>query len=143
MPPEDLRERLATVGRNLALREGEHRAGLDDAWKRAEELHQRVSAGLVGYHEAIAKEGAAQLEVELGRVHTDEKHVRSVEFSLARGRHRALFVVKSKGEVIMVGPFRTGKKEGPCQPIEWRTQEELDAAILPFLESFLEQAATP
>lgn len=143
MSPEDFRERLAAVGRTLAGRESEHRSGFEEAWKRAEALRQQVAGGLEGYHEAIARAGAPQLEVELGPVHTDEKHVRSVEFALARGRHRALFIVKSRGEVTLVGPFRTGKNEGPCQSVGWDAKAELDAALLPFLESFLEEAATP
>jgi hypothetical protein len=45
--------------------------------------------------------------------------------------------------VTLVGPFRTGKPEGPCKTFPWDAREELDAALGDFLERFLEEAATP
>jgi hypothetical protein len=48
-------------------------------------------------------------------VRTDDKHLRSVEFELSRGRYRAIVTAKSRGDVTFVGPFRTGKTEGPAR----------------------------
>lgn len=141
MSSVSLRERLAEKGQTLALREDEYRRGLDEAHGRAEVLRTRVEEGLEGYAQAIA--GAPQLQVTLGPVRSDEKHVRSVEFEVARGRHRALFIVKGRGEITLVGPFRAGKVEGPCQSFPWNADDEIDKAVAAFLEDFLEQAATP
>jgi hypothetical protein len=141
MPASQLRERLAAKGLALAQREEEHRRGLDEARKRAAVLRTWVDEGLKSYAQAIA--GAPHLQVTLGPVHPDEKHVRSVEFQVARGRFRALFIVKAKGEITLVGPFRTGKTEGPCQSFSWDASTEIDEAVAVFLESFLEEAASP
>ncbi|MGI9430576.1 MAG: hypothetical protein ACR2PQ_00080 [Myxococcota bacterium] len=138
-----LRERLATLGRTLAQREQEHSAGLAEAWEHAHALREVVAEGLEGFETAIREAAAPQLAVELGPVRTDEKHVRSVEFEVMRGRHRALVIVKSRGEVTLVGPFRTGKAEGPCQSVAWDDRAEVLATLAPFLERFLEEAATP
>ena len=59
--------------------------------------------------------------------------------------------VKSKGEVTLVGPFRAGKNEGPCQSFAFEVggtsgaqdDGELESALGDFLERFLEEAAAP
>ncbi|MEN8182314.1 MAG: hypothetical protein ABFS46_07245, partial [Myxococcota bacterium] len=62
---------------------------------------------------------------------------------LRRGRHQAIVTVKSRGEVTLVGPFRSGKTEGPCRSFPYDAEEELHKALGDFLERFLEEAATP
>ncbi len=143
MSAPSLHERLAAKGTALARREEEHREGVDQARTRADALRAKVAAGLAGFDEAVEAAGAPHLRVSLGPVRTDEKHVRAVEFEAARGRHRALFIVKSRGQVTLVGPFRTGKVEGPCQSLPWDAEAEIDEAVAAFLERFLEEAATP
>jgi hypothetical protein len=51
--------------------------------------------------------------------------------------------VKSRGEVTLVGPFRSGKEEGPCRSFPMDAELEISAALGDFLERFLDQAATP
>ncbi|MCP3984471.1 MAG: hypothetical protein GY723_08775 [bacterium] len=136
-----LRERLAAKGRALALREEEHKPSLDEAQKRAEALRTRVDEALDGYAQAIA--GVPHLQVTLGPVRPDTKRVRAVEFEVSRGRHRGLFILKARGEVTLVGPFRSGKAEGPCKSLPWDAAAELDEAVAAFMESFLEEATTP
>ena len=51
--------------------------------------------------------------------------------------------VRSRGDVTLVGPFHAGKAEGPCRSFPIESSAEIDAALADFLESFLEQAATP
>jgi len=141
---DPLCDRLARVGRALALREAKHRGALDEARQRAEELHASVARGLAAFHEAATAGGADPLgRIELGPVRLDEKHIRAIEFEVARGRHHALVVVKSRGEVTLVGPFRAGKAEGPCQSLPWDASDEIASALASFLESFIEEAATP
>ena len=138
-----LADTLGQVGKTLAARESAHAADLDVARGKAAELHGRVEAALAHYHAAIDEAGAGHLRVELTPPRLDEKHVRSYEFDLRRGRHRALFVLKSRGELTLVGPFRTGKTEGPCRSFPIESDAEIESALIEFVSSFLEEAATP
>src|SRR5262245_3930890 len=115
-PPADadLGTRLASLGRRLGERESAHANGLGTARREAEVLRAQVERALERFHAAAAESGAPHLRVALGDVRTDDKHLRSVEFDLVRGRHKAVVTAKSKGELTLVGPFRIGKEEGPC-----------------------------
>ena len=95
------------------------------------------------FHRAAAGAGAPHLRVELSETRINDKHVRAVEFELSRGRYRAIVTAKSRGDVTLVGPFRTGKVEGPCASFAFDAGDELDAALGDFLARFLEEAATP
>jgi hypothetical protein len=139
----DLQRRMQDVGRRLGVREADHSPSLADARKCADGLRQRVVAALDGFHEGAAAAGAPHLRAEVSRTRLDDKHVRAVEFSLQRGRHRAIVTVKSRGEVTLVGPFKAGKTEGPCRSFPMTAESEISAALGDFLERFLEEAATP
>ena len=143
-PPEtDLGSRLEVLGRTLGAREAEHRAGLDAARACAESLRAQIAAALERFHRAAAEAGAPHLRVDLSEIRPDDKHLRAVEFELGRGRHKAIVTAKSRGEVTLVGPFRSGKNEGPCLTFPLDAGEELAAALGAFLARFLEEAATP
>lgn len=138
-----LRERLAALGRELAEREAAHREGLAAARARAALLRAEVADALEGFREGVAAAGAPHLEVRLGELRLDDKHVRAVEFDLSRGRHRAIVTVKARGEVTLVGPFHAGKTEGPCKSFPFVAEDEIRKALGDFLERFLAEAATP
>jgi hypothetical protein len=138
-----LAERLGALGRSLGGREAAHGAALEQARTCAERLRADVDAALERFHEEAASAGASHLRVVLGPVRPDDKHLRSIEFDLERGRHRAIVTVKSRGEVTLVGPFRAGRDEGPCLTFPWDSEEEIQEALGIFLERFLEEAATP
>jgi hypothetical protein len=146
MPPpgsEELAARLERVGRQLAEREAEHARGLAEARACAEKLRSRVEAALARFHASASGAGAPHLRIELGEVRVDDKHLRSVQFDLSRGRHRAIVTAKSRGDVTLVGPFQAGKQEGPCRTFPMDAGRELEAALGEFLERFAEAAATP
>jgi hypothetical protein len=138
-----LEDALGHLGKTLAEREAAHAGELDAARRKAVELHQQVDSALAHYHAAIDAAGASHLRVELTEPRLDEKHVRSYEFDLRRGRHRGLFVLKSRGELTLVGPFRTGKTEGPCRSFPVEANAEIESALVDFVSSFLEEAASP
>jgi hypothetical protein len=138
-----LEDALDKLGKTLAERESIHTRELAAARDKAKELHTRIERALERYHAAIEASGASHLRVELTPPRIDEKHVRSYEFDLRRGRHRGLFVLKSRGELTLVGPFRTGKTEGPCRSFPIEAEAEIDSALVEFVSSFLEEAATP
>jgi hypothetical protein len=145
LPPEDptLRKRLAAAGETLGAREASHRQALEEARACVESLHRVVADALGGFHEAAAAAGAPHLRIELSEPRLDEKHVRAVEFEVRRGRHAGIVTVKSRGEVTLVGPFRSGKAEGPCRTFPCDAHAEIRDALGEFLERFLEEAATP
>jgi hypothetical protein len=140
---EPLAERLARIGREIGAREREHAASLAQAEEVARALHARVAAALDSFHRAAAEAGAPHLRVDMEVPRADDKHLRSVQFELLRGRHRAIVTVKSRGEVTLVGPFRAGKVEGPCKSFPIGADAEIDTALGGFLEQFLAEAATP
>ena len=130
-----LEERIARLGRELGERESSH--------ARATELRALVEAAIEGFHAAAASAGSPHLRIEVGSPRLDEKHVRAVEFEVRRGRTRGLFVVKSRGDLTLVGPFSKGKAEGPCQSVDFEESAALAAAVEGFLCRFLEAAAQP
>jgi hypothetical protein len=142
-PPADLGERMGNLGRALGAREAPYREDLARARSVAQKVRDRVAEALARFHDAAAAAGAPQLEATLSEIRADDKHLRSVQFDLARGRHRAIVTVKARGEVTLVGPFHAGKAEGPCRTFPIGNDAEIEAALADFLESFLEQAATP
>jgi hypothetical protein len=143
----DLAARLAALGHTLAAREAKHADASSRARALAEALHARVAAALAAYHDATR--AAPQLAVLQGAVRLDDKHLHAFEFDVRRGRHRVIVVVKSRGDVTLVGPFHMGKDEGPCRRIAFEPSdvespgEALNQALGDVLEAFLEEAATP
>ena len=142
-PPTDLGDRLEALGRELGAREAPFRDEITRARGVAEKLRDRVADALGRFHRAAAEAGAPQLETVVSDTRADDKHLRAVQFDLARGRYRAIVTVKARGEVTLVGPFRAGKDEGPCRTFPIGSESEIDGALVGFLERFLEEAATP
>ena len=142
-PPPDLSARLDALGATLGAREAAHADDLGEACRQIEMLRVNVASALERFHVAAARAGAPHLQVELSDVRTDDKHLRSLEFNLIRGRYKAIVTAKSRGEVTLVGPFHLGKTEGPCQSFAFAQQADLAMALGDFLEAFLEQAASP
>jgi hypothetical protein len=143
MSASPLSERMARLGQELGAREAEHRDAIAEAWRRAQSLRGEVGGALDAFAAAAARAGASQLAVQLGDTRTDDKHLRAVQFDLARGRSRAVVTVKSRGEITLVGPFHVGKAEGPCKSFPYGAEDELRAALGEFLEKFLTEAASP
>jgi hypothetical protein len=137
-----LNDRIEAIAHDLAKREATHSEAIVRARRKAEELHGRVESAISQFNQAVAK-SVPYLRVEVTSPRVDDKHLHAVEFDLERGRHRAVITVKSKGEVTLVGPFRAGKKEGPCRSFPVDADEEIDDALGDFLEHFLQEAASP
>lgn len=142
-PASELGDRLEALGRTLGAREAAHGEAMSRARDCAARLREEVSRAIDRFHRAASASGAAHLHVDVGEIRLDDKHLRALEFELMRGRHRAIIVAKSRGEVTLVGPFRTGKTEGPCLSFPFDAAGEIRAALATFLERFLEEAATP
>jgi thymidine phosphorylase len=139
-PAIDFGDRFEQLGRELREREAAHADSLASARGCVEKLHAAVASALDDFHRGAA---LPQLEVTLSAIRSDDKHVRSVEFELLRGRHRAIVTAKSRGEVTLVGPFHSGKTEGPCRSFPFDSGDELRNALGDFLAQFLEAASTP
>ncbi len=136
----ELDDRIEALGRSLAEQEANHADALAQARRFAQGVHDRVGVLLARFHSA-ALPIAPQLEITQSPLRTDDKHLRAVEFELARGRHRAVVTVKSRGEITFVGPFRTGKAEGPCKSFPLDAEGDIEVALGEFLVAFIEEAA--
>ncbi|MCH7600512.1 MAG: hypothetical protein IH973_12210 [Myxococcales bacterium] len=138
-----LADQLEEIGKRLGARESGLLEQLGRVQKRAGELHERVREGIEGFHRGSREAGAPHLAVELSDPRIDDKHLHSVQFDLVRGRHRVIVTVKIAGEVTIVGPFKTGKPEGPCKSIPLDDEEAIDEALSLVLSDFLEAAFAP
>lgn len=138
-----LRKHCSALGRAIGAREAEHVDALAQAFGEARRLHAALTDGLSALHAALDAAGSSHLRVSLGEPRLDEKHVRAVQFELVRGRTVALVSVKSRGDVVLVGPFRSGKTEGPCAKVPFVDPAAVDEALAAFLERFLDEAMTP
>lgn len=136
-------ERMAALGGEIGRREASHGPELDAAREKAMEVHARVFRALEQFHRACSEAGSPHLQIELGTPHLDAKHVRAVEFDLRRGRTRAIVVVKSRGDITLVGPFAMGKAEGPCRSIAFDAEVELLEGLEDWMTRFLEEAVAP
>ncbi len=136
-------DRMAQLGGEIGSREASHASQLDAAREKASELHARVAGALEQFHRACSEAGSPHLRIELGPPHLDAKHVRAIEFDLRRGRTRAIVVVKSRGEVTLVGPFAMGKSEGPCRSIAFDAEAEILEGLEDWMSRFLEEAVQP
>lgn len=138
----DLNDRIEAIARDVAKREEAHADAIGRARAKAEELHRAVDGAIERFNATVG-ERVPYLRVEVSPPRIDDKHLHAVEFELLRGRHRGVVTVKSKGEVTLVGPFRTGKQEGPCRSFPFDANDDIEAAMGDFLERFLEEAAAP
>ena len=143
IPDPDWTARFEALGRELGEREAEHGAALEHARDCADRLREQVALALERFHAAATGAGAPHLRAELSPVRLDDKHLRAVEFNLVRGRHKAVVVAKSRGDVTLVGPFHVGKNEGPCKSFPMASEAELQSALADFVALFLEEAASP
>jgi len=139
----DLRAQMEALGRSLGRREAAGSEALAEAWRRAEGLRSVLQDAVDGLHEGLARGGASWLRLEVGPARLDEKHVQAVQIEVGRGRTRLLVTVKSRGEVVLVGPFRTGRTEGPCQKLGWDDEAGLRQALAERLATLAEQALMP
>ena len=137
-----LKDRIETLAREVASREAAHLESMAIARAKAVAIHDRVDEALRLFNEIVG-ESVPYLRIETSPPRVDDKHLHAVEFELLRGRHRAVVTVKSKGEITFVGPFRAGKKEGPCRTFPIDDDEEIEANLVDFLERFIEAAASP
>ncbi len=137
-----LNDRIEALARDLARRESSHAEAIEEAQAKAGGLHRQVDDAIARFNAAVGL-SIPYLEVSVSAPRVDDKHLHAVEFDLERGRHRAIVTVKSKGEITLVGPFRSGKAERPCRSFAFGAEAELQDALAEFLECFLEEAAAP
>jgi hypothetical protein len=136
-------DRMEELGHTIGAREAPHTPAIELARAKAEGLRASLRDAFGRFHAAAEKAGAAHLQIVVGPVRLDEKHVRSIEFDVTRGRYRTVITVKSRGEVTLVGPFRKGGTEGPCRTFPIDADAEIERALAEVLERFLEEATAP
>ena len=137
-----LEERLKAIAEGVVEREKRHAEAMAHAATKLDALRSTVASAIEGFNAAVASD-VPHLSIDVSPVRLDEKHLHAHEFELARGRHRALVIAKSNAEFTLVGPFKTGKSEGPCRTFPFSAESDLEDAMEDFLERFLDEATAP
>jgi len=129
--------RFEQLAEGLVHRDRELLGRLPKMQSELEGLRARAEHCVGAFCRAVTDRGAAHLaDVHVGPVEPDEKRVGSLQFKVRRGRWEIVCVVKPRQAVVLVGPYRQGKPERPCQehPLPSRAAEDaLDELLLRFL----------
>lgn len=79
-------------------------------------LQARAEQSVAAFRHTVARRGAGHLaHVQVDAIVPDEKHVDCMQFKVRRGRWEIACVGRPRGTLLLVGPYRTGKPERPCQ----------------------------
>lgn len=140
--PMSLNERMKALAQDVVIREARHADDMLRAAEKLDTLHAAVASAIEAFNSEVG-DSVPHLRIEVSDPRIDDKHLHAHEFELVRGRHRALVIAKSKAEITLVGPFKTGKNEGPCRTFPFGAEGDLDDALADFLERFLEEATAP
>ena len=109
----------------------------------ADWLWQQMSSLRARFVAAADAAGAPHLAIiAITAVEPDDKSIRAFQFKIRRGRYEAVVVSKDRGEVMMVGPYKRGRDEGPCNPIHHeggepdreRLAEQLETLLFDLIE---------
>jgi hypothetical protein len=110
----------------------------------AEQLRLQAERAVDAFRARARVLGAEHLtHVTVSRLEPDQKHVNCLQFSIERGRHTLLCVAIANadgGKIRLVGPFRSGKTEGPCAehpPCGPEVEAALEQRILDLLREAL------
>jgi hypothetical protein len=133
-------ERFRSLARELAERDREIPASIEAARSLALEVRARALEALEAFRTEALASGVPHLtHLEVGPVEPDDKHVDALQVMIRRGRWELVCVAKSRGAVTLVGPYRRGKKEGPCVTLDGRG-DELDRTLDERLFELLQEA---
>jgi hypothetical protein len=106
----ELAEELAALDPDLPQR-------LTRAREAARTLRDSACDAVEAFRKRANELGASHLaDVSVSPVEPDQKHVDALQFRISRGRLELLCVAIARGEgkLRVVGPFKSGKTEGPC-----------------------------
>jgi hypothetical protein len=130
-------ERFARLAQELASRDRGLPSRLGEIREPAHRLRGLAANAVRAFRQAAREQGAWHLvDLHVGPVEPDEKHVDCLQVRIQRGRWEALVVVKAKGKATLVGPFRRGGAEGPCSdfalddPAVGRSVEDLVEGLI-------------
>lgn len=133
---------LRGLARELASRDGDLGAPLDEARRAAEALRERAVAAVAAFRGEASSRGAAHLaHVEVGEVEPDEKHVDAWQLHVRRGRWEIACVAKARGQITLVGPYKRFKAETPCRDVPF-DGPELEQGFDDLLLSLLREASS-
>lgn len=130
--------RIEAVASEVAAREAGRAQARQRARELADWLRQRMLSHRARFVAAVEAAGASHLDlIEITAVEPDDKSIRAFQFKIRRGRYEAVVVSKDRGEVMMVGPFKRGQDEGPCNPIHHQGGDPDRELLADHLETFL------
>jgi hypothetical protein len=110
-------KRFEELAAALAARDRELPKQLDEARPAFEALRQHAADCVQAFVRAARANGAEHLtHICVDPVEPDDKYVDCLQFRVRRGYWEVVCVSRtSKATVTLVGPFRRGKPERPCQ----------------------------
>ena len=129
----DLRE----LARELASRDAGLGDALGEARAAAERLRGRAVSAVAAFSAEASSQGAGHLgHIEVSAVEPDEKHVDAWQLHVRRGRWEIACVVKARGQITLVGPYKRFKAETPCRDVPFdgpETERGFDGLLLSLL----------
>ncbi len=135
--------RFRNLADELALRDSDLMVRLRDVRDAARDLRELAFEAVEAFRERAAEIGAPYLgHLEVSAVEPDEKHIDCVQFRVTRGRTELLCIAiaEGPGKVRLVGPFKRGKQEGPCQEAPLRGSE-VEKALEDLIEQLVREAS--
>jgi hypothetical protein len=135
------RERFMELAEELAQRDRALAGRLAEAREGAVRLREVAADALDAFRRTAHARGAQHLaDVDVSPVEPDEKHVDCVQICIRRGRWEALIVTRAGPKVTLVGPFRRGKPEQPCNDFEL-AGERVEQAVEDLVEALIRRAS--
>ncbi len=135
------RERFVRLAQELAARDRPLATRLGEAREAAVQLREVAAEAVDAFRRTVHTEGAQHLgDIEVSPVEPDEKHVDCVQVRIRRGRWEALVVAKANGKVTLVGPFRGGKPEKPCEDFEL-SGKQVEEGVEGLVDALIRQAS--
>ena len=130
--------KLQEIARELAARDGNRGDRRKKAHDLAVNLRDEIVDAVEVFTRTVEEEGAPYLDlIRVSTVKPDDKSVRAFQIRVSRGRFHALVVSKDRGEVMLVGPFKAGRQEEPCQSFHLDEGQQDGPDLSAGLESLL------
>ena len=109
---------LRALAREMASRDSDLPGALAEAKAAAERLQKRAHAAVDAFRDEADRAGAEHLgHIDVTPVEPDEKHVDAYQLHVRRGRWEIACVVKARGQITLVGPYKRFKAETPCRDV--------------------------
>jgi len=136
-------QRFEALAQTLAERDRSLASAILAVEPALEVLRERAARAVAVFVNVALEHRVPHLtHLSVGPVEPDEKHIDCLQFKVRRGRWEIVCVGKPRGVVTLVGPYRSGKQEGPCSehPLHGNEVEAaLDDRLVELIQSASER----